>query len=419
LNRIPRAFIDEIPKTDLHVHLDGSLRIPSLIEMARERGVELPSYTEEGLRELVFKDRYADLGEYLRGFAYTCRVLRDKESLERAAYELAVDCFSENVRYIEPRMAPQLHIGRELETHEVLHAMDRGYRRACAEFNRRPEIRDGSEPPFAYGMIVCAMRLFGKNFSPYYRSLLEVQAYAPEKDVFGMASLEMARAAVRLRDDHDVAIVGFDLAGQEDGYPAHDHERAYAWVHRNFLRKTVHAGEAYGPESIYEAITNLHADRIGHGYYLFDTGKIRNPAIQDRERYVRNLAEYIADHRVTIEICLTSNLQTNPTLKNLSEHPFRKMLDAKISTTLCTDNRLVSNTTVGREIQLAIDEIGLSPRQLRECVFHGFKRSFMPFRYLEKRDYVRKVINHYERLERKHGIKPDNEEPVDKTEREE
>ncbi|MCX7047939.1 MAG: adenosine deaminase family protein [Candidatus Sumerlaeota bacterium] len=411
MTSIPMDFIRAIPKTDLHVHLDGSLRIATLIELAREQKFVLPSFAEEGLRRLVFKDHYKNLGEYLQGFAYTTAVLQTPEALERAAYELAVDSFSEGVRYIEPRLAPQLHINEEMEMPGALLAVDRGLKRAVAEFNARPEIRSGEEPPYAYGIIVCAMRMFGKAHSQYYKHFLNVHAYSPARAAFGMASLELARAVVRIRDEHGVSVAGFDLAGQEDGYPAHDHIAAYSYAHSHFLNKTVHAGEAYGPESIFEAITHLHADRIGHGYYLFDTEKIHSAEIEDRQQYVRRLAEYIASRRITLEICLTSNLQTNPALTSIASHPLRRMLESKISTTLCTDNRLVSNTTVCNEIALAASELGLTAGQLRESAFQGFKRSFMPFTYLEKRQYVRRIIDYYDALEKRWQIQraPDAE----------
>jgi len=401
MEKISSEFIRAIPKTDLHIHLDGSLRISTLIELAKMKNIQLPSYTEEGLREILFKDRYNDLGDYLKGFAYTVAVLQDAEGLERMAYELAVDSFSEGVRYIEPRLAPQLHINEEMEMPMVLKAVDKGFKRATAQFNNRPEVKSKKEPYYAYGIIVCALRMFRKGYSRYFDNLLSVQKYAPEKNVFGIASLEMARAAVKIRDELGLYIVGFDLAGQENGYPAHDHTRAYRHAHKNFLHKTVHAGEAYGAESIFEAITDLHADRIGHGYYLFDKDKITNPGIEDREKYISELSEYIADRRITIEICLTSNEQTNPELKSLSMHPVKKMIEAKISTTFCTDNRLVSMTSVSREIERAVGEVGLTPKQLKDCVFNGFKRSFIPSTYLEKRDYVRSVIDYYTRMEEK------------------
>ncbi len=396
---ITMEFIKRVPKTDLHVHLDGSMRVPTLIELAKERGLELPSDTEEGLFELVFKERYQSLGEYLEGFRYTSTVLQDAEALERVAYELAVDNFEEGVRYIEPRFAPQLHVNDKQSYSDVLMAVNRGFRRATDEINGSEAVRAGEEPPFGYGIIVCALRMFTAEFGEFYKELLEVHRHAPPKECFRMASLELARAAVKVRADYGIPIVGFDLAGQENGYPAGDHREAYEYAHRNFLKKTVHAGEAYGPESIFQAITDLHADRIGHGYHLFSPWLIAIPGINDKQRYVSELAEYIADRRVTLEVCLTSNLQTNPHLKRLGDHAMRDMLKNRLSVTLCTDNRLVSRTTVSKEIELAIKDFQLGPADLRHMVIYGFKRSFFPGTYIEKRRYVRRVIDYYEKIE--------------------
>ncbi len=400
--RITESFIRSLPKTDLHVHLDGSLRLPSLIEMARERGVEMPSTSEEGLRELVFKPRYANLAEYLEGFRYTTAVLQDAEGLERAAYELALDNVAEGVRYVEVRFAPQLHQSETLDVTAVCAAIDRGLSRAAAQVNAQPDVRDGVEPPFRYGMIVCAMRMFTPGMSRWFQQLLSVHRDMPADHLGGLASYELARAAVRARDDHGLPIVGFDLAGLENGYPAIDHIEAYRFAHRHFMKKTVHAGEAYGPESIFQAITALHADRIGHGCHLFSPALIRTERVADREAYVRNLAEYIADRRITLEVCITSNLQTNPELRDARDHVLREMLEHALSVTLCTDNRLVSSTTVTREIMLAVEAFDLGRQALKNLIVYGFKRSFYPGTYLEKRGYVRQVIDRYEQLERAH-----------------
>jgi adenosine deaminase len=190
--------------------------------------------------------------------------------------------------------------------------------------------------------------------------------------------------------------VGFDLAGSERGNPAGSHRKAFAHAHENFLHKTVHAGEAYGPESIFQAITMLHADRIGHGLHLFDSDMIENPDIEDRERYVERLANSIAENRTTVEVCLTSNLQTSPDINDIRDHSLSRMLEHGLSVTLCTDNRLVSNTTVTDEIQLAVDSFDISEEQLRNIVIHGFKRSFYYGSYSEKRRYVREIIDYYD-----------------------
>jgi adenosine deaminase len=233
---------------------------------------------------------------------------------------------------------------------------------------------------------------------------MSVHAFTPPGEVYALASMEIARAVVALRLEEGLPIVGFDLAGQEDGYPAGVHVDAYNYVHKHFLNKTVHAGEAYGPESIFQAITDLHADRIGHGYHLFSTDRILGANIEDKDEYVERLAQYIAERRVTLEVCLTSNLQTMPELTHIQQHNFRKMLDSRLSVTLCTDNRLISNTTVSNEIGLALRNFDISPRQLKHLIIYGFKRSFFPGTYQEKRAYVRHVIDYYDSVTRRYGL---------------
>jgi adenosine deaminase len=375
------------------VHLDGSLRVGTLIDLSRARGVDLPSMTEEGMNALVFKPHYASLGEYLQGFAWTCAAMQDPEALERVAYEFALDSWADGVAYVEVRFAPQLHQHEGLHTREVLRAVNEGMARAAREINAGLH---ADALPFRYGIIVCALRMFTEQFSHYYAQLLRALPSAPRKKVFGLASLELAREAVWARDEAGMPVVGFDLAGQEDGYPADDHREAYAFAHANFLCKTVHAGEAYGAESIFQAISELHADRIGHGYLLFDAGRITDPRIRDPQRYVSRMAESIADRRVTMEVCLTSNLQTNPAIGSARNHTLRRMLDNRLSVAICTDNRLVSHTSMTKELLLAVEACGLSPRELRDVVIHSFKRSFYPGSYLEKRAYVRKAIDTYD-----------------------
>lgn len=403
--RYAAEFVAAIPKTDLHVHLDGCLRIPTLIELARERGVELPAWDEAGLRREVFRENYANLGEYLHGFKYTCAVLRDAAALERCAFELAEDAFAEGVRYMEVRFAPQLHVNEDLSTEDTLLAVAAGLRRAEQTFNARPEVVDGKAPPYKCGIIVCAMRFFTGGFSPFFASYVDAHKYRDQDEIIVLASEDLARAAVAIRDKHRLPIVGFDLAGQEDGYPARAHRNAYAYAHRNFLSKTVHAGEAYGPESIFQAITELHADRIGHGFHMFSADRVRSPLIEDPEAYCDALVQYVADRRTTIEVCLTSNLQTMPEVQSIEEHTFGKMIDARLSVTLCTDNRLISNTTVSNEIQLAVDHFALSPERLKHLMIYGFKRAFYPGTYLEKRAYVRQVIDFYEAQEAAFGLR--------------
>jgi adenosine deaminase len=397
-NTIPEEFVRRIPKTDLHLHLDGSLRIPTLIELARKQRVKLPSHTEDGLRRLVFKDKYRNLPEYLKGFAYTCAIMQDAESLERVAFELAEDNLAEGVRYIEVRYAPQLHINDRLSLEEVVRSVCRGLERAQKRHNQSRSVRLGTDVPFHFGIIVCALRFILPQMSPYYRRLFEVMPYASSKQVCTTASMELARAAVDLAHNKGLPVVGFDLAGAEAGYPADDHSAAYQYAHSHFIRKTVHAGEAYGPESIFQAITKCYANRIGHGTWLFAHDMIQNPNIPDPVAYTHHLAEYVASQRITIEVCLTSNTQTLPRMRNLSRHPLRQMLDHELSVSICTDNRLMSNTTVTNELLVAIDKLKMTPRELRNVVIAGFKGSFFPGTYREKRHFVRQVIDRYESL---------------------
>ena len=351
--------------------------------------------------ELVFKESYANLPEYLHGFAYTCGVLSDEEALERVAYELAEDCLAEGVRYIEVRFAPQLHVREGLDVGGVLAAVDRGLARVQRNHETSAAVTRRAEPPFRYGIIACAMRMFTPGFSPYHRSLMNALDSWPASEVYGVASLSLARAVVEARDELGLPIVGFDLAGAEAGNPASDHVAAYAHAHRNFLKKTVHAGEAYGPESIFQAITRLNADRIGHGTHLYSADLVSEE--KDAERYVRDLSQYIADRRVTLEVCITSNLQTMPELRRAEDHPFGRMLEDKLSVALCTDNRLISRTSVTRELDQACRAFKLNPDQLRTLTIYGFKRSFFPGTYIEKRTYVREILDYYDRVLIEHG----------------
>ncbi|MBU1908705.1 MAG: adenosine deaminase family protein [Verrucomicrobia bacterium] len=398
--KFSEEFIRRIPKTDLHVHLDGSLRIPTLIELARKDGVKLPSFEEAGLKELVFKKSYADLREYLQGFIYTVAVMQNAENLERMACELAEDNLAEGVRYMEVRFAPQLHCRPGFTLPQIVRAVCQGMDRAKREHNNRPEVKKGQDVPFEYGLIACAMRSFNEHMSPYYAQILQVMSYAPRKEIYATASLEMARAAVDLAHHEGLPVVGFDLAGEEAGYPAVGHREAYLYAHRHFLKKTVHAGEAYGPESIFQAITECHANRIGHGTFLFAADMIRDPDIEDAEAYVRHLADYIASQRISLEVCLTSNLQTTPSIRSVGEHPLRKMIEHGLSVCLNTDNRLVSDTTVSHELQIAADNIPMTPHQFRNLVIGGFKGSFFPGSYSAKRAYVRQVVRRYQTLEK-------------------
>ena len=396
--KITRELVRRLPKTDLHVHLGGSIRLETLIDLAKQDGVELPSYTVQGLRDTVFKESYSSLEEYLKCFVYSGAVMQRPENLSRIAYELAVDNQDEGVRYIEVRFAPQRYAGGEMDLSQVLEAVNIGLNRAKLEFNSRRVIVSGEEPPFDYGIIACAMRFFTKSSSRYFRDICYAHANSSQDIIFGLASYELAGSIVKARRENGIPVVAIDIAGREKGYPPIHHRDAYMLAHRNFISKTVHAGEAYGPESIFQAITELGADRIGHGTSLFNAEVISDPSIIDKQRYIDDLVRFIADRRVTIEVCLTSNMQTAPELHHLEDHPFRKMMDNRLSCTICTDNRTVSNTTVTDEVFKAADVFDLSSAQLKNLIAYGFKRSFFPHSYKEKRAYVKRCLDYFEKV---------------------
>lgn len=401
---IPSEFLKRIPKADLHVHLDGSLRLSTLIELAKKEGVELPSYTEEGLRETVFKDKYASLVEYLKGFSYTGAVMRNAANIERVAYELGQDALAEGVRYLEVRFAPQLHASDTLSAQDAVRAVVRGLKRAQDEHNSSAAVKTGEDLEFYFGVIACAMRNFNEFMSPYYANLIKALSQSSKSEIFGIASLELAKMVVKLAKDEHLPVVGFDLAGEEAGYPAADHLAAYRYVHKHFIRKTVHSGEAYGPESIFQAITDCYANRLGHGTHLFAAAMIKDKRVQDKEDYVNSLADYIASERIGIEVCLTSNLQTLPEIKSVKDHPIKEMIKRGLPVSINTDNRLVSNTTVTKEMELLVHNVDLAPKELKNIVIAGFKSAFFPGSYVEKRHFVRKVIDRYNALAREYNI---------------
>ena len=409
MSRFSEEFIRAIPKTDLHLHLDGSLRIETLIDLARDAGVALPADSVQGLRDTVFKDQYASLEEYLRGFALTTSVMQTDAALFRIAYELMQDNAAEGVRYIEVRFAPQLLMSEQMSYGQVMDAVDRGLRTARDELNAQLA---EDEPEYDYGIIVCAMRFCLPVFSPYYAQFWKDNADLPDTQIIQKASLELARATAELRAGRRedsrtgaaIQVVAFDIAGAENGFPASQFTEAYALAGRAFLGKTVHAGEAYGAESIYQAVTRLHAERIGHGLFLFDATRLQDERIDDREAYLERLIDFIAKRRITLEVCLSSNLQTTPSLGDLSSHPFGTMLARGLSVTLCTDNRLVSNTTVSKEYQLALTHFPLSADGLKALTMNGFERAFHFRPYAEKMAYLNRVSAYYDAIARRFGV---------------
>ncbi len=343
---------------------------------------------------------------------YEIKVVTTSEAVEAVSYVL--DSMGAEGVWIEDPEDPVYQEGSEgdwdymdiekvkqdLDFEGAMNAVWKGLERAKTEFNMKPSVVKKSEPQFNYGIIVCAMRFCNEHFSPFYKSFFEHHKYSEPIEVIQLASIELAKASAQMIQDTGIPIVAFDLAGAEKGYPADDHIEAYRIAHRNFIRKTVHAGESYGPESIFQAITDLHADRIGHGFYLFDHTRIMDEKnLKDPEGYVRELIHYIADNRITLEVCPTSNLQTIPDLNNdIKNHPVGKMLEQKLSVTICTDNTLISNTTVTKELQKVIKAFEVPIDQLKSIIAYGFKRSFYAHSYIEKRKYVRSVLDYFDKI---------------------
>lgn len=412
---VPLEFLQKAPKADLHVHLDGSLRLSTLIDLAKKDGVKLPSYDEAGLRETVFRESYRDLPEYLEGFQYTVAVMRSVENIERISYEFAEDNYEEGVRYFEVRFAPQLfatiEAGSELNIRNTINAVNRGLKRAKEKYNAIREDRlmaagntedNPADPYYEYGIIVCAMRSFPP--APYYDAFMALHEDLDPERCYGLASETLVYTAIKCRDEDGIPVVALDVAGPEDGFPNKAHERAFDIAHEKFLNKTVHAGEGFGPESIFQAINSLHAERIGHGFHLFSSDKVTGITDQTgREDFVRKLVKVVCDRRMACEVCLTSNLGTMPGLK-LKDHAMARMIEHSVCITLATDNRLVSDTNMANEIFKATDTFKLTPKQLREIVINGVKRSFFHGPYVQKRKYIRACMDLYDKLAREYNL---------------
>ena len=322
---LTREVIRRMPKPELHVHLDGSLRPATLVELAAEQGVKLPTTDVAALTRYLHVSDARNLMDYLKRFEVTLSVLQTPEALERVTYELVEDGAADGVRYMEIRFSPILCTKRGMPLTEAVEAPLRGMRRAETDFGMRT------------GLIICGIR----NMSP-------------------STSMDLANLTVAFKDR---GVVAFDLAGAEYNYPAKKHREAfYAVVNAN-VAATIHAGEAYGPESIAQALHYCHADRIGHGTRLFED--------QDLERYVN-------DRRVPLEVCVTCNVQTHA-VPSLEEHPVRRYFDKGIVVCLNTDNRLMSATTVTDEYHLAHTRLGFSREEIERMLLYGFESAFLPY----------------------------------------
>lgn len=319
-----RELLRRLPKAELHVHLDGSLRPETLIDLSLAAGSDLPSRDPETLRRYMRVDDARNLEDYLKRFDITVAVLQTPGALERVAWEMTEDAAHDGVRYLEVRYCPELSRRGGLTLHEVIEALLRGFARGERDFGVRT------------GVINCSLR----HYEP-------------------AVSVEIAKASVVFRGR---GVVGFDLAGGEAGRPPGVHREAFDIAFRAGLGITVHAGEAWGAASIREAVEVCHAQRIGHGTRLFE-----RPALQDELRR----------RGVLLEINLTSNLQTR-VVARVSEHPIRGYFDAGIRTTLCTDNWLISGVSLSGEYDLACRELGFTRPEVNRLILNGFEAAFLP-----------------------------------------
>ena len=324
--KLTREFIKSLPKAELHCHLDGSMRVETIMDIAKKEKIKLPSDNIDEMRKILEVGMNCkSLEEYLRPFDITAQVLQTEESLTRATYELAEDAANENIRYIEIRFAPLWHIQKDLSLTDVVDAVLAGAHKAEKDFN------------IIIGIIICSIR-----------------HTSPED------SMKVAELAVAYKNR---GVVGFDLAGAEKDFPAKDHKEAFYLIINNNINTTAHAGEAYGTESIEQAIHYISANRIGHGTRLREDGDLLN---------------YVNDHRIPLEMCITSNIQTKAVNK-FEDHPIKFYYDLGLRVTLNTDNRLISDVNLTDEYMLAIEKFGFTANDIKYLILNGFKSAFLPF----------------------------------------
>jgi adenosine deaminase len=336
MTELTYELIERLPKTDLHCHLDGSLRLDTILELARQQHVALPTFDKGELFRMIYAgDVCHSLEDYLKAFDITLSVMQTEDALERTAYELAADAWRENVRYIEVRYSPLLHQHNGLRLTTVVEAVLRGLRMAKRELGIR------------YGVILCGIR-----------------SMTPE------TSLRIAELCVAFKNR---GVVGFDLAGAEVNNPAKHHRQAFQLVIDNNINCTAHAGEAFGPDSVAQAIHKCGAHRIGHGTRLIENGDLLN---------------YVNDHRIPLEVCPSSNLQTKAAA-SWETHPVDFFVDYGLRVTINTDNRLVTDTTVTKELWLCHRQYDWSLETIKDIIVAGFKSAFMPYR--EKADLLAEI----------------------------
>ena len=366
---LTRDVFRRMPKVLLHDHLDGGLRPATVIDLAREYGVDLPTTDEQELEKWFHAGAMVgNLTQYLQGFSATCGVMQHVEALERVAEEMLEDMANDGVAYVETRFSPLFHTEKGLKHAEVLEAVIKGLERGREKFGVR------------WGIIICAMR----SMDP-------------------MTSLQMAELAVAYRNR---GVVGFDLAGDEMGHPPKAHLDAFHYVQRENFNITVHAGEAFGKESIWQAVQYCGAHRIGHGTRLGEDLFLEGDTVIG----IGSLAGYVLDKRIPIEICLTSNLHTGAAA-SYEDHPFRYFFDKRFRVTLNTDNRLMSDVSMTDEYEVAAREYRLDFTDLEKIAINSMKSSFLP--YNQRLAVIYDSLKPgYTRLREELGIAPVHSPPI-------
>lgn len=355
--------IKALPKTDLHVHLDGSMRLQTILNLADQYRIKLPADDIVGLKKAIVVDEHCNsLVDYLKAFDITLKVLQTDEALELAAFELAEDAAQENVRYMEVRFAPILHTNNLMTLEQIITSVVDGLKRAERTYNIKT------------GLIICGMRHFNAEASLMSKRLQDRLSTYNEEELAELLALETAKVAVKM-SKKEPKIMGFDLAGAENGFPAKDFYRSFQEIISGHLSITVHAGEAYGPDSIEQAVKYCHAHRIGHGTRLSESK-------HEDENYP-SLYKYFKDKRIPLEVCVTSNVQTN-TVKSIQDHPIKKYFEDKLRITICTDNRLVSDVTVTDEYYKLVTKLGFKKEDIEKLIIYGFESIFLPYEQRKK-----------------------------------
>lgn len=342
--------IKQAPKVLLHDHLDGGLRPQTIIELADELGyTDLPATEPEPLTEWMMQGaNRKDLRLYLETFAHTVAVMQTSQSIERVARECAEDLAADGVVYAEVRFAPELHNQRGMGLDDAIEAVLAGFATGSA----------GTD--LTIRAICSAMR-----------------------DAHN--SLAVAEAAVRWRDR---GVVAFDIAGAENGFPPDDHIRAFQYCQRENFHITVHAGEAYGPRSIWKAVQYCGSERLGHGIRIVEEIESAENS-ETNEPKLSRLAHFLRDRRIPLEICPTSNVNTG-VFNSIADHPIDQLIHLGFRVTVNTDNRLMSGVSMSSELAALVDAFGYDWKRLRWLTVNGMKSSFLPFR--ERLEIIEQVI---------------------------